>query len=129
MESAVTKEDTNAVSEAAESAVHVVASSLVPKAANSGLKTWVGSIVWPRLTILGLITMDALALLVGLVLAGYVAGGESPVAEVARFAPLLLAVWFVIFVAWDLYVQKPGQRSPGALIGAVISGMGLLLIV
>jgi len=129
VESAVTEEDTNAVSEAAESAVHVVASSLVPKAANSGLKTWVGSIVWPRLTILGLITMDALALLVGLVLAGYVAGGESPVAEVARFAPLLLAVWFVIFVAWDLYVQKPGQRSPGALLGAVLSGMGLLLIV
>jgi exopolysaccharide biosynthesis polyprenyl glycosylphosphotransferase len=129
VESAVTKEDPNAVSVAAESAVQVVASTLVPKAANRGPKTWVGSTVWPRLTILGLITMDALALLVGLVLAGYVAGGESPVAEVARFAPILLAVWFVIFVAWDLYVQKPSQRSPGALLGAVLSGMGLLLIV
>jgi exopolysaccharide biosynthesis polyprenyl glycosylphosphotransferase len=130
VERVVTKEDTNPVTEAAESTAQVAALTLVPKAANRGLiKTWVGSTMWPRLFILGLITMDTLALLVGFVLAGYLASGENRVAEVARFAPILLAMWFVVFVAWDLYVRRPGQRSLGALLGAVLSGMGLLLIV
>ena len=88
-----------------------------------------GSTVWPRLSVIGSITMDACALLAGLALAGHVVGGESRVAEVVRFAPVLLAVWFMIFVAWDLYTQKPDQRSLGMLLGAVLSGMGLLMVV
>jgi exopolysaccharide biosynthesis polyprenyl glycosylphosphotransferase len=129
VERAVTNEDNNPVTEAVESRAQVAASTLVSTAANGSLKTWVGSTVWQRLSILGLITLDTLVVLVGLVLAGYVASGENRVAEVARFAPILLAMWFVVFVAWDLYVQKPGQRSLGAIFGAVLSGMGLLLIV
>jgi exopolysaccharide biosynthesis polyprenyl glycosylphosphotransferase len=129
VERAVTNEDTNSVTEAVESRAQAAASALVPTAANGSLKTWVGSTVWQRLSILGLIMMDTLVLLVGFVLAGYIASGENRVAEVARFAPILLAMWFVVFVAWDLYVQKPSQRNLGAIFGAVLSGMGLLLIV
>jgi exopolysaccharide biosynthesis polyprenyl glycosylphosphotransferase len=129
VESAVRKENANAITESAESTAQAAILSVVPQAASKGTRSWVGSTVWSRLSVIGLITMDAFALLAGLALAGYIVGGESRVAEVVRFAPVLLVVWFMIFVAWDLYTQKPGQRSLGTLLGAVISGMGLLLIV
>jgi len=55
------------------------------------------------LSVLALLTLDAFALLAGLVLAGYLVGGGPRVEEILRLAPILLAVWLVIFAAHDLY--------------------------
>ena len=56
--------------------------------------------------------MDAFALLAGLTLAGYLLEGESRVGEVMSLASILVALWFVIFVAWDLYVRRQSRRCP-----------------
>ncbi len=105
MESAVRKENANAITESAESSAEAAILSVVPQAGNNSPRWWVGSTVLPRLSVIGSITMDAFALLAGLALAGYLVGGVSRVAEMVRFAPVLLVVWFMIFVAWDLYTR------------------------
>jgi exopolysaccharide biosynthesis polyprenyl glycosylphosphotransferase len=101
---------------------------LVPEVASKGTKIWLSSSVRRALTILTMITMDTLALLVGLALAGYLVDGESQVGEVIRFAPILLPIWLAVFVAWDLYARVQSRRNPGTLLGAILSGMGLLAI-
>jgi exopolysaccharide biosynthesis polyprenyl glycosylphosphotransferase len=79
------------------------------------------------ISILTLMVMDTLALLIGLVLAGYLVGGKSRVGEVVYFAPVLLAVWVAIFAAHDLYARAQSRREPGALLGATLLGAGLLV--
>jgi exopolysaccharide biosynthesis polyprenyl glycosylphosphotransferase len=71
--------------------------------------------------------LDTLALLAGLLLAGYLVGGTSRVGEVIYFAPVLLAVWVTIFAAHDLYDRAQSRRNPGALLGATLLGAGLLV--
>jgi exopolysaccharide biosynthesis polyprenyl glycosylphosphotransferase len=129
VENAVSKESINPVAEVVESTAQVAASTLGPEVTSRGVKIWGSATVWSRLSILGSITGDAFALLAGLVLAGYVTSGEDRVVELTHVAPLLIVGWFVVFVAWDLYIQGPSQRNLGILLGAVFSGMGLLLIV
>jgi exopolysaccharide biosynthesis polyprenyl glycosylphosphotransferase len=77
-------------------------------------------------SVLTLIVMDALALLVGLVLASYLVGDEDRVEEIVYFAPVLLVVWLSIFAAHDLYNRGPSRRNPGRVLAAILWGMGLL---
>jgi exopolysaccharide biosynthesis polyprenyl glycosylphosphotransferase len=77
-------------------------------------------------SILFLTMTDALALLGGLSLAGYLVGDESRVGEVVYFAPVLLAVWLAIFAAHGLYRRAQDRRNPGALLGAILWGAALL---
>lgn len=130
MESAVNKEETYHTTDAIRgSAAQAATLALVPKASNRGTAAWVDPAVWRRISVAILMTMDSFALLAGLVLAGYFAKGETRVADIVHFAPILLAVWLIVFVAWDLYAARPAQWNFGALLGAVLSGMGLLIIV
>lgn len=80
------------------------------------------------LSVLTLIVADALALLVGLVLAGYLVGGEGRSLEVLYLSPILLTGWLAIFVAHNLYERAPNRRDPGSLLGAILWGVGLLTI-
>lgn len=93
-----------------------------------GIDTCLGLFLWRPFTILVMIVMDALVLLLGLTLASYLVDGVGGVSEVVRSSSMLLAVWLVVFLAWDLYVRPLSRRSVGALLGAVLSGMGLLAI-
>ena len=129
MESAATKQDANPVAELVDASAQVAAMTLAPETASGAVRARGNPVMWARLSLLALIAMDALALLVGLVLAGYVAGGEGWEVEAVRFVPLLLLVWFIVFVAWDLYTPALGHRNLGTLVGAVFSGMGLLSVV
>ena len=78
------------------------------------------------ISILTLIAMDAFALFMGLLLAGYLVGDESRTEKIALFAPILLTVWLSIFAAYDLYDRAQTRRNPGALLGAILLGAGLL---
>jgi exopolysaccharide biosynthesis polyprenyl glycosylphosphotransferase len=80
------------------------------------------------LGVLTLVAVDALALLVGLVLAGYLTGSQGRAVEVAHLAPLLLAVWLAIFAAHGLYGRAQSRRVPGALLGAILWNMILLSV-
>ena len=80
------------------------------------------------LSILTLIGIDTLSLIVGLVLAGYLVGGEGRVGEVVYLVPILLAVWLSVFAAHGLYERAQKRRNPGALLGAILWGAGLLVI-
>jgi exopolysaccharide biosynthesis polyprenyl glycosylphosphotransferase len=75
-----------------------------------------------------LMVMDALALLAGLVLAGYVVEGAGRSGEVLYLAPILLTGWLAIFAAHGLYERAPTRRNPGSLLGAILWGVGLLAI-
>jgi exopolysaccharide biosynthesis polyprenyl glycosylphosphotransferase len=70
--------------------------------------------------------IDALALLAGLVIAGYLVVGENRVSEILYLAPILLTVWLAIFAAHGLYDRAPERRDPGALLAAILWGAGLL---
>ena len=80
------------------------------------------------LSILILMVVDALALLAGLALAGYLVGGAGRSSEVLYLAPILLAGWLAIFAAHDLYERAPTRRNPGSVLGAIFWGVGLLAI-
>ena len=90
-------------------------------------KTLLSSSLRRLLSILTLVVMDTLALLAGPLLAGYFVGGKSRVGEVIYFAPVLLAVWVAIFGAYNLYDRAASRRNPGALLGAILLGAGLLV--
>jgi exopolysaccharide biosynthesis polyprenyl glycosylphosphotransferase len=100
---------------------------LLPEAANKRTKLQLSSSLRRPLEISIMIILDALALLLGLALAGYLLGGESRAVEVLRFAPILMAVLLSVFAAWDLYVRAQ-KRNHMRVLGAVFSGMGLLSI-
>src|SRR5215210_4401073 len=72
------------------------------------------------LSVLTLVAMDALALLMGLVFAGYLIGSQGRAVEVAYLAPILLAVWLAIFAAHGLYGRAQSRQVPGALLGAML---------
>jgi exopolysaccharide biosynthesis polyprenyl glycosylphosphotransferase len=80
------------------------------------------------LSVLILMIVDALALLGGLVLAGYLLDGAGRSLEVLYLAPILLTGWLAIFAAHDLYERAPTRRNPGSLLGAFLWGVGLLTI-
>jgi lipopolysaccharide/colanic/teichoic acid biosynthesis glycosyltransferase len=80
------------------------------------------------LSILALLTLDAFSLLAGLILANYLVGGGSQLEEILRLAPILLAMWPVIFAAHDLYDHASNRRNPVTLLRAILSGSGLLVI-
>lgn len=80
------------------------------------------------LSVVVLILMDAAALVLGLFVAEYLVGGGERVGEISVLFPVLLAAWVVIFAAHDLYDRAQSRRNPGALIGAVLSWAGLVVI-
>jgi exopolysaccharide biosynthesis polyprenyl glycosylphosphotransferase len=67
-------------------------------------------------------------LLVGLALAGYLVPGGIQPDEVMRFAPILAVVWITVFVACGVYGRAQWPLNLGTLLGAILSGMGLLAI-
>ena len=91
-------------------------------------RVWLNAPLRRLLSILMLIVMDIVALLIGLALAGYLVEGESGVIELVRFAPILVTLWLSVFVAWDLYVRAQNRRNVGTLVGAILSGTGVLAI-
>lgn len=80
------------------------------------------------LSVLVLVGADALALLGGLVLSGYLMGGTRRSLEVLYLSPIILTGWLAIFAAHGLYERAPARRSPGSLLGAVLWGVGLLTV-
>ena len=79
------------------------------------------------LSILVLALVDVAALLAGLAFAGYLVGGGGRLAEVRPLLPIMIVVWISVFAAHDLYDRVSGRRNPGALIGAIMWGAGLLV--
>ncbi len=75
-----------------------------------------------------LMLIDVAALLAGLLGAEYLVGGGDRVGEVLTLVPLLVGGWVVIFAAHDLYDKARTRRDPGALIGAVLSWAGLMVL-
>ncbi len=75
-----------------------------------------------------LIFIDVAALLAGLFGAEYLVGGVDRVGEITTLIPLLVGGWVVIFAAYDLYDKARTRRDPGALIGAVLSWAGLVVL-
>ncbi|MGF1473517.1 MAG: sugar transferase [Rubrobacteraceae bacterium] len=75
-----------------------------------------------------LILMDAAALVAGLTGAEYLVGGGDRVGEILTLVPLLVGGWIVIFAAHDLYDKARARRDPGAVIGAVLSWSGLVVL-
>jgi exopolysaccharide biosynthesis polyprenyl glycosylphosphotransferase len=78
------------------------------------------------LSVLVLAGIDGASLLFGLVVAAYLVDWGLFVEDALLFAPILLALWGAIFAAHGLYERAPARRNPGALIGAVMWGAGLL---
>ena len=72
-----------------------------------------------------LVLADGLALAIGLGVAAWGDGRSDPA---IGLAPLLLAAWITLFTAFRLYDKAPVRRSPGGLLGAVISWAGLVTI-
>ena len=79
------------------------------------------------LSVLILALVDVLALLAGLGVAGYIVGGRGRPAEVVAFLPVMVVVWIAVFAAHDLYDRATRRRNPGALVGAILWGAGLLV--
>ena len=75
-----------------------------------------------------MLTLDAFALFAGLILASYSVSSGSGFEEILRLAPILLAMWLVVFAAHDLYDRASTRRNPVALLRAMLSGSGLLVI-
>jgi exopolysaccharide biosynthesis polyprenyl glycosylphosphotransferase len=80
------------------------------------------------LSVLALLALDACALFAGLILAGYLVSSGSRLEEILRLAPILLAMWLVVFAAHDLYDHASTRRNPVTLLRAILSGSGLLVI-
>src|SRR3712207_991998 len=80
------------------------------------------------LSVLTLMGIDALALLVGLEIANRLVVGENRTEQILYFAPVILVVWLTIFTTYDLYGRAPKRQNPGALLGAISLGGGLLVI-
>ena len=79
-------------------------------------------------SVVGLISIDIAALLVSFFGAEYLVGGGDRVGEILTLVPLLVVGWVVIFAAHDLYDKAQTRRDPGALIGAVLSWAGLVVL-
>ncbi len=77
-------------------------------------------------SVLALAACDAVALFSGIIAAAYLVRGGIFVREALIFMPILLSVWIAVFAAHGLYDKAPNRRDPGALIGAVFWGAGLL---
>ena len=80
------------------------------------------------MSVVGLISIDIAALLVSFFGAEYLVGGGDRVGEILTLVPLLVVGWVVIFAAHDLYDKARTRRDPGALIGAVLSWAGLVVL-
>ena len=80
------------------------------------------------MSVVGLISIDVAALLVSFFGAEYLVGGGDRVGEILTLVPLLVVGWVVIFAAHDLYDKARTRRDPGALIGAVLSWAGLVVL-
>jgi len=77
------------------------------------------------LSVLVLATLDAAALLLGLLGALRLPGGGYE--RVVHLTPLLVGVWVGVFAAFRLYDRAPIRRNPGAFIGASLCWAGLAL--
>jgi exopolysaccharide biosynthesis polyprenyl glycosylphosphotransferase len=77
------------------------------------------------LSVLVLASLDAAALLLGLLGALHLPGVAAD--RVVALVPLLVGVWVVIFAAFRLYDRAPVRRNPGAFIGASFCWAGLAL--
>ncbi|MGB3681054.1 MAG: sugar transferase [Rubrobacteraceae bacterium] len=80
------------------------------------------------LSVAVLILVDAGSLAAGVLGAEYLLGGGDRVGEVRVLVPLLVGGWVVIFAAHDLYDRARTRRDPGALLGAVLSWAGLVVL-
>ena len=78
------------------------------------------------LSVLVLASLDAAALLLGLIGALRLPGGDGT-GRVVALAPLLVGVWVVVFAAFRLYDRAPVRRNPGAFIGSSFCWAGLAL--
>ena len=74
-----------------------------------------------------LVLADGLALALGLGGAAWVAGGGRSDPAIA-LAPLLLAAWITLFIAFRLYDRAPVRRSPGGLVGVAFCWAGLVTV-
>jgi exopolysaccharide biosynthesis polyprenyl glycosylphosphotransferase len=100
---------------------------------SSGLNRWAEILLQSSLrrpiSVLALMVMDALTLLAGLLLAGYlVGGGESRVWELAHLTPVFVTILLAVFAAHDLYDRTQSRRNPVALTKALLLSMALLAI-
>ncbi len=77
------------------------------------------------LSVVVLISIDAAALSVGVLVSAYLTGTGQ---EVVTYLPVVLAVGLALFAAQDLYDKALARRNPAALIGAVMLWAGLLAI-
>ena len=78
------------------------------------------------LSVLVLASLDATALLLGLMAALRLPDvGEA--GRAISLAPLLVGAWVVIFAAFRLYDRAPVRRNPGAFIGSSFCWAGLAL--
>jgi exopolysaccharide biosynthesis polyprenyl glycosylphosphotransferase len=102
---------------------------LAPGMASRGARLRLGASPRRLIALLVSIGTDTTALLVGLALVSYSANGWSGMTEMVAIVPLFVVAWFLICVAWDLYAWKGrGRQNIGRLLGASLSGAGLLLL-
>ena len=77
------------------------------------------------LSVVILALADGAALLLGLLGAAWLTGGDP----IPDLAPLLLAAWIPLLAAFSLYDRAPIRRNPGALVGSAFCWAGLVAIV
>ena len=75
-------------------------------------------------SVLVLALADGLSLLLGLQGAAGLSGSEPTL----NLAPLLVAAWISLFIAFRLYDRAPVRRSPGGLVGAAFCWAGLVTV-
>ena len=80
------------------------------------------------MSVVVLISMDVAALLFSFFGSEYLVGGGDRVGEILTLIPLLVVGWVVIFAAHDLYDKARTRRNPGAIVGAVLSWAGLVVV-
>src|ERR687894_194506 len=107
-------------------AAYSTAAQVLRGVPNKSAEILLGTSLRRLLSILALGTLDAVALLGGLMLAAYLAVGEGRVWALLFLAPVLTAIWLAVFAAHDLYAQTQSRRNPMMMLRAMIWGIGLL---
>jgi exopolysaccharide biosynthesis polyprenyl glycosylphosphotransferase len=80
------------------------------------------------LSVSALMLADAASLVLGVLGAAYLLGGEARAAEALYLVPVMVAVWLPILVAFNLYDRARVRRNPAALAGAGLVWAGLAVL-